>query len=140
MTTLPPALSTAAITPIDADLQRQRARKIQIEPALAEERGAHDDFDRSGLAERSGPSEAPDAAPHAAGEPAADLPDEGVVRTRLEGAVEIDELHARVLRESRHPRKHIVARHGEPLALDELNDLAALEIDRWDEHAESLAE
>ena len=65
---------------------------------------------------------------------AQNLPHQRVIRPGLEGAVEIDELHARIAFELPYPREHIVARQREPFALNELDDLAALEIDRRNEH------
>ena len=48
--------------------------------------------------------------------------------------VEIDQLNFGKLGEALDPAVEIVRLDGELLALNELNDLAALEIDRWNQH------
>ena len=51
------------------------------------------------------------------------------------GRVEIDQLHLRRGREPRDPRIDVVGLDREPLALHELDDLAALEIDGGNQHS-----
>src|SRR5262249_51703720 len=70
-----------------------------------------------------------DAAADAARDHACDLAQERLVVASSHGGVEIDHLHFRKLLEAPHPAEHIVVLYGEPLALDELDDGAALEID-----------
>ncbi len=52
-------------------------------------------------------------------------------------AVQVDELDARVVREPAHPGVDVVRGEGEPLALHQLDDLSALEIDGRNEHGPS---
>ena len=48
--------------------------------------------------------------------------------------VEVDQLHLWKLRELLDPAVEIVGGDGELVALHELNDAAALEVDRWNQH------
>ena len=56
------------------------------------------------------------------------------VVARAHRRVEVDDLHLRETLEPPHPLEHVVVLDGEPLALNELDDRAALEIDRGNQH------
>ena len=58
-----------------------------------------------------------------------DLADEREVVARAHRGVEIDDLHLRKALEAPDPAEDVLVPDGEPLALDELHDGAALEID-----------
>ena len=76
--------------------------------------------------------DAPDAAADPAGEPCADRVDQrGVVPLTLCG-VEVYELDPWEAGELENPRLGVRRFDGELLALHELNDVAALEVDRGD--------
>ena len=69
------------------------------------------------------------AAADAARQLPGDDPDEREVIALAHRGVEIDDLDFRKRGEPAHPSKHVVVPDGEPLALDELNHGATLEID-----------
>ena len=59
---------------------------------------------------------------------------ERLVRARVLRRVEVDELHLRIAREALDPAVDVARLDGQPLALHELHDPAALEIDRRYQH------
>ena len=61
-------------------------------------------------------------------------PHEREVVAHAHGGVEIDDLHLRERREAPHPPEHVGVLDREPLALDELNHGAVLEIDGRNQH------
>ena len=63
-----------------------------------------------------------------------DLADDGEVVALAHRGVEIDHLHLGKALEPPHPPEDVVVSDGEALALDELNDGAALKIDRRNQH------
>ena len=141
MQTRPARESTAAISAVHADGVGQRAREVVIDQLAevavgraAEQAGAGDHRLRAGGDQLLGAPHAADAAADAAGQLRGDLPDERVVVAARHRGVEIDQLHFREFRELRDPAVEIVGRDGELVALDQLDDVAALEIDRRNQH------
>ena len=134
MTTWPPRLSTAAITRSAPTRVGQRFREGEIGLSVLEERRPGDDLLRAGGEHVRGALDGADAAADAAGERRRDLPDEREVVAGAHRGIEIDHLHLRELREPAHPPEDVVVPDREPLALDELDDGAALEIDGGNQH------
>ena len=77
----------------------------------------------------------PDAAADAARSRRADVAHERVVAAGADGGVEIDQLQLRERARSGDPLVEVGVFEREPLALDELDDLAVAEIDRGNQHA-----
>ncbi len=75
-----------------------------------------------------------DAAANLAGKAFADLLDESGIVTLSHGGVEVDELDERVACKAIDPVFEVIEGELEFFALHELNDLAAEEVDRWDQH------
>ena len=65
---------------------------------------------------------------------------ECIVGAHSHGRIEIDELHAWISYEAIDPPLEVVACQGQPFPLNELNDLAALEIYGRYEHATAAPE
>ena len=75
-----------------------------------------------------------DAAADPAGKTGADRRDERLVRARVLRGIEVDELHLRISGEALDPAVDVARFDGQTLALHELHDSSALEIDRRYEH------
>src|SRR5688572_33293022 len=100
----------------------------------AKQTGAGDHGLGAGGNQLLGASHAADAAADAARQLLGNAFDELVVVPARHGGVEIDELHLRELLESRNPAVEIVGRDGELVALNELDDTSALEINGRNQH------
>src|SRR5262245_8977408 len=103
--------------------------------AVLEKGGARDDLlcaSRQDVARAFG-------GPHAAADPAgqgrSDAPYDRQVVSDVHGGVEVDHLHLRKTLESRHPGEDVVVAYRQLLALNELDDGAALQVDRGNQHA-----
>src|SRR5688572_7238257 len=95
----------------------------------AKQTGAGDHSLCAGGNQLLGASHAADAAADAARQLLCDTFDELVVVPARHRGVEIDELYLRELLEFRNPAVEIVGRDGEFVALNELDDTSALEVD-----------
>ena len=111
-----------------------RLGELDVDRAVLEERGREDDARGSERDERLRPFGRADAAADPAGKAGADRRDERLVRARVLGGIEVDELHLRVTGEALDPAVDVARLDGQALALHELDDPAALEIDRRYEH------
>ena len=117
-----------------ADGAGQFLREVEVGLAVLENRRPDDDLLRAGGEDLPGALDGPDAAADAARQLSGDDPDERQVVARSHRRVEIDDLDLRKRRETAHPAKHVVVPDGEPLALDQLDHGAALEVDGWNQH------
>src|SRR5690349_949767 len=82
--------------------------------------------------------DAADAAAHAAGESSTHLTHERRVLATSARRVEVNQLHTRERRELLDPRLGVRHFDGELLALNQLDDMAILQIDGGDEHEPNL--
>src|SRR4029453_8067886 len=113
---------------------RERACELHVDGSIAKERRTGDHGVCAVAKDRGGSLDRTDAAADAAGEPAADIRDyRGVVALSFR-RVEIDQLHPGKSGEPADPHFRIRRFNGELLALDELNDPAALEVDGRNQH------
>ena len=118
----------------DADGVGQPLREVEVGPSRLEERRADDHLLGAGAEDVLGPLDGADAAAHPARQRCRDLSHERQVVARAHGRVQIDHLHLGEARELLDPGKHVGVADGEPLALNELNDRAVLEIDGRNQH------
>ena len=139
MATRPPRLSTAAMTR-SAPRLGQRAREVEVDGAVAKQRRADDHRVRAGGEHRLRALDAADPAADAAGQPARrSTATIAALSPRPLRGIEVDQLHARKARELLDPRLGIRRLDRERLALDELDDVAVLEVDRGNQHVSARA-
>ena len=114
---------------LEADTFSEAPGELDIDAAIPEQGRTENDFCR---AERQGSLrtfDGPDAAADPAGKRSTDVRDERFVAAGTLSRIEIDQLNLRVVRKSPHPRLDIIRLDRQTLALHELHDPAALEID-----------
>ncbi len=104
--------------------------------AHVEERRPDDDRLRAGFEQVLGAADGSNAAADAARQLRCDLAHQRVVGPDAHRGVEVDQLNLGKLREALDPAVEIVGLDGELLALNELDDFPALEIDRRNQHTE----
>ncbi len=109
-------------------------RERHVDRAVLEKRRREDHARGAERDECLRPFGRADAAADAAGEPSADGRDERLVRAGVLGGVEVDELHLGVAGEALDPPLDVAGLDREALALHELHDSAALEIDGRNQH------
>ena len=119
---------------IDADGVGKPLRARTIGDAVLEQRRADDHFLRADRAQLGRALGRTDAAADLAGQARADLANQMIVRARVHGGVEVDDVDPAKPGETLDPVVEIRRFDGELLALNELDDLAALEIDGWNQH------
>src|SRR5580765_4469053 len=124
---------------VDANRVREALRKLEIGTAVFEERRADDDLARAGRQHVASTLGRPDAAANPARQRRRDLSNDRQVVAGTHCRVEIDDLHLREAFEAAHPLEDVFVANREPLALDKLDDRAALKIDRWNQHRGSEA-
>src|SRR5439155_9183546 len=117
-----------------ADGVAEPLREREVRLSILEERRAGDDLLRAGGKHVLRAIEGADAASDAARDCAGDLPHDREVVATVQRRVQIDDLHFREALEPAHPAKDVIVLDREPLALHELHDGAALEIDGRDQH------
>ena len=105
-----------------------------VDAVRGEEGGAEDDAAGAGVEECAGVFGGAEAATDLAGEALAEHFDEGAVRALSHGGVEVDELDEGVRGEAFDPGLEVIEGELEFFAVDELDDLAAEEVDGGDEH------
>ena len=128
----------AAITRSTPELARERLGELEIRLPVAKQRRADDDMRRASRQDVQCAPERADAAADATRSRRADVPNERVVASGANRGVEVDQLQLRERREAADPRVEVGVFEGETLALDELNDFAAAEVDGGDEHGNRL--
>ncbi len=99
-----------------------------------EERRTEDDLLRARLDHLPGALDRSDAAADAARELGRHPADQVVVVARGHGGIEVDELDDREVLEAPDPPEDVGAFDGDPVTLDELDNLAAFEVDTGDQH------
>ena len=122
---------------IDADGVGKSLRARDVGDAVLEQRRSDDDLSRADRAELDRALGRAHAAADLAGQPRADLANEMIVRARAHGRVEVDDVDAPKPGEPLDPVVEIGRLDGELLALNQLDDLAALEIDGGNQHVYS---
>ena len=125
--------------PVARDSVGDAARQVQVDRPALEERRREDHARGAELDELTGALGGPDAAADAAGQAGTDPRDDGFVRAGVLGRVEVDELHPGIAGEALNPALEIRGFNRQLLALHELDDAAALEIYRWNEHGITAA-
>ena len=119
---------------IHADGVGKPLRARDVGDTVLEERRSDDHFLGADRAELDRALGRADAAADLAGQPRADVANQVIVRARAHRGVEVDDVDAGKPGEPLDPVVEIGCFDGELLALDELDDLAALEIDGWNQH------
>ena len=112
----------------------QLLREGEVGPTVAEERRADDDVRRAGVEHLAGAIDGADPAANATGPRPAGVPDQRVVAARSDRRVEIDQLQLGEAGEPRNPPVEVRVLERQPLALHELHDLLAAQVDRRNQH------
>jgi hypothetical protein len=125
--------------PLRPDGFGKYSRELEIDRAATEQSGTNNH--RVGAAVEYCPRalNTPDPAADAAGKPPADHGDQGCVVSQALGGVKVDELYARKTGEPCDPWLRISGLHRERLALNELDDVTVLQIDRRNQHLTSTS-
>ena len=111
-----------------------RSANVDVDAAVCEKRGAEDHC-VAPMASMASARARPCGCRRRRGRAArADAATSALVGADALGRVEVDELHLGIAREALDPAVDVGRLDGEPLALNELDDSAALEVDRWNQH------
>src|SRR5439155_6689001 len=125
--------------PVASNRVAQAFGKRQVWTSVLEQGRAGDDLPRAGREKVLRARDAAHAAAHAARERCRDRAHEREVIARPGRRAEIDDLDFWKRGESTHPREYVLVADCEPFALNQLDDGAALKVDRGNQHATASA-
>jgi len=107
----------------------------QVDVTFLEERGTEDDLARAGVDHLARAVHRPDPSADTAGALRRHTANQVVVVAGRHRSIEVDELDHREVLEAADPAEDVGAFDGDPVALDELDDFAAFQVDAGNEHA-----
>src|SRR4029077_6869685 len=111
--------------------------EVEVGLAVLEQRRAGDDLSSSGGQDLRGALDGSNTAADAACQARRDAPHDGDVVAACHRRIEIDDLHLREALEPLHLLLYVRVANRELLALNQLDDGAALEVDCGDQHGRS---